>query len=116
MRLVGVRVTASPSSKMRPPLLTNWLALAFRLPLLMTLPIRLFSAVALKMMNPPGALTADLFSTSAATWAGATVMLARRLAESKFRRIASPAASTTVPCAATVMVPALRTSGASRAM
>ena len=65
-------------------------------------------------MRPPGAMTADLFWTSAAMVEG-VVLIPARCVPSKFNVTASPAARATVPMRATT-TPLLRTFGANRAI
>ncbi len=104
----------SPSSQILPPSSVRLLASIEPL-LLMTPPCRRFMACAERMISPPGASTAFLFSTSAAIWLWVAVMPASVPFSVKFRLMASPDASATVPAWA-MMTPSFRTSGASRAM
>ena len=114
IRLPAASVMSSPSSTILPPRLTRLLASS--LPLLRITPAcRLASALADRMIKPPGASTALRLSTKVAIAAGVVVMPARVCWPSKFKLIASPAASATVPARATI-TPLLRTSGASSAI
>ena len=113
----ALKVTVPAESIMRPPFLIKVLlsALALIVPLcLMTPPVKLLTARADKIMMPPGARTAFLFSIKVSMALGVVVMLDNRRLGSKLRVIRSPAAITTVPICATI-TPLLRTSGASKA-
>ena len=101
-------------STMRPP--RCCMPLAASVPLFLTMPpCTRSSAWADNRISPPGASTADLFSTSALMVDGVTRILASVLLPSNCSSKTSPAASATLPRLAT-MTPLLRTSGASRAM
>ncbi len=102
------------SSKMRPARCTK--PVASRVPLLLTTPLcKRLAAWADKMMRPPGALTALLFSTKVLMAAALTTTRLRAPPPSNFSSKDSPAARATVPKFAT-MTPLLRTSGANMAM
>ena len=113
----ALNVTWLADNIMRPPLLATMLALlpAFNTPLCLITPAtKLSTAGADKMMSPPGACTAFLFSIKLRMVLGVVVMLASFLLLAKLRVMRSPAAITTVPICATT-TPLLRTSGASKA-
>ena len=112
---VPVFSTRSEASRtILPPFMAR--PVASSLPLLRTMPpCRRSTARADRMMTPPGATTAPLFSTRALILEGSTTMPARLLLPSNCRVTRSPEASATVPIRATI-TPSLRTSGASRAM
>ena len=80
-----------------------------------TPPCNSLAAWADMMIMPPGACTAEPFSTSAAIVEGDTSTPARLRLSANCREICSPAAIATVPAWAITM-PLLRTCGASRAI
>ena len=76
----ALKVTVLADNIMRPPFLTNIvsLALALKVPLcLITPPTKVLMARADKIIKPPGALTAVLFSIKASIALGVAVILAR---------------------------------------
>ncbi len=102
------------SNKMRPARLTK--LVASKVPLLLTTPLcSRLAAWADKMIRPPGARMAFLFSTKVLMLAAVTMTRLRAPLPSNLSSKVSPAAMATVPKLATI-TPLLRTSGASKAM
>jgi hypothetical protein len=85
-------------------------------PLLLTTPLcKRLADWADRMIRPPGALMACLFSTKVLMLAAVTSTRLSRPLPSNLSSKVSPAAKATVPRLATI-TPLLRTSGASKAM
>ncbi len=108
------KILVLASSKIRPARRTK--PAASTMPLLLTTPLcKRLADLADRMIRPPGARTAFLFSTKVLMVAAETITRLKAPLPSNFSSKDSPAAMATVPKLATI-TPLFRTSGASKAM